>query len=99
MAPHLLSALASSLEASVSARRAALSPNGDEGWKEELLFRAARIRSAVRGNWVTGAPAARETAFMTAAGGGGMAGSPKPLGPQGPRPRPPSRSHGDPAGG
>src|SRR5215471_2451083 len=70
----------------------ALSPPGGEGWKEELLFKAARTRSAVRGNWVTGAPAARETAFMTAAGVGVIAGSPMPLAPKGPRPWPDSRS-------
>ena len=53
-------------------------------------MRAARTRSAVIGNWVSGERAARDTAFITAAGVGVMAGSPIPLAPKGPRPWPDS---------
>src|SRR5881409_3544077 len=55
-------------------------PDGGEGFFEaDWLLRAARTRSAVMGNWVSSARAARETAFITAAGVGVMAGSPMPL--------------------
>src|SRR5712691_11782440 len=47
-------------------------------------------RSAVSGSSVTRRPMARDTAFMTAAGVGVIAGSPMPLAPKGPRPVPDS---------
>src|SRR5438093_3459364 len=49
-----------------------------------------RTRSAVIGSSVTRSPIAEDTAFMTAAGVGVMAGSPIPLAPNGPSPFPDS---------
>src|SRR6266498_4041232 len=49
-----------------------------------------RTRSAVIGSSVTRSPIAEDTAFMTAAGVGVMAGSPIPLAPKGPSPFPDS---------
>ena len=60
-------------------------------WRTLASVSRASTRSAVSGSSVTRRPTARDTAFITAAGVGVIAGSPMPLAPKGPA-RCPTRS-------